>query len=205
MQTDIPLVKAGETVEVPFWTNQDLIIDYTLLKDVVNLEVNFVCTDKSGNAIKILSGKKIVCIDPRGLYLPGAGEGSDLIYGIKVDTSKRKYSKSENISEIIGAGEILVLPICFYPDKACNMTFKVGFEIENKGKQQIVYSDPRQLEFYVSSCPEDNLNYEADTYMGEAIGDLSEVRADCLISYPYINKFQRWPGESFFKPMSKSY
>lgn len=153
---EIPDVKSGEIVETIFLRESDII---KTVKGGMSFSCIFNVECESESPAEVINEDNTVAIDENGKFVElGRGSNSENVYGIKINTDNTSFKREENISEQINAGDTLVLPICFFPDKSCSMNFKISFEVVCDGKKSIISSDINELVFQVSSIP--GLSYE---------------------------------------------
>jgi len=86
-----------------------------------------------------------------GPYVLACGDLGASVYGIEINTNHESYTNEYSINECIASGEIKDIPICFFPDKSCKMKFYVEFDIFNGYETIKIKSEPRYLEFKISS------------------------------------------------------
>ncbi len=183
-------IKTGENKTVRLWENDDLISKTN--SDVINFTAK--CRDIDGNEVQVIyfsGNSQYLSVDiNEGKFLnEGKGGPSDSMYGVCIDTSKSFFSYKDSIEEYILPNETLTLPICFYPDKSCTMTFYVEFTAVHDGKEITIKSDPITLEFEVLSIGGNGI-YDATEYSEYDLKKISyEERGFCLVSYPFIDKF----------------
>jgi len=83
--------------------------------------------------------------------LDGKGVGADLVYGIIVDTDNNNFAFEAEINENIAAGDILELPICFFPDRTSSFSFHIVFEVFDGYKNYFIESNTYNINFCVDS------------------------------------------------------
>ncbi len=125
----------------------------------------------------------------------GGNEGFYGVYGIMVDTSKSEFQKDFNVNETVNAGEILDIPICFFPNKSCYMDFYIEFTIFNGSNEEIISSDLKNIEFNVSSIDAKYINLD------NCIVDLQSIYSNSdgryYISYPDNKKLNPLNSQEF--------
>lgn len=107
----------------------------------------------------------------------GLGYNAESAYAIIVDTGNDNFVLDVDISQNIPAGGILELPLCFFPDKSCVLSYYVEFEVYDGFENYSIHTEKRNIEFFVNSCY-DNIEYK----------DVSNGVNDPLnsfITYPY--------------------
>lgn len=99
----------------------------------------------------------------------------------KIDTDKDSFRWKESITETISAGDTLIFPICFFPDKSCTMEFRVLFEIVNDGEKYYIDTPLTPISFAVSSFP----GYSIE--INNPINNKKDIDLEdsLIISYPY--------------------
>lgn len=188
----IPPLAVGESVTLPFLSNKDLLPpdDYDQTQKLF-FDAQVSC--KTGEEITVNYYDLEIWINNETLFFPGRGGNAVYSYGIKIDTSETDFEKHEIISDIIEAGEIKTIPICFFPDCSCQMKARIGFKILHNGKENVVYSQFRDLTFYISSIPEKNLTFDVNAYSKyELESKENDPVADVAITYPYTLDLERY-------------
>lgn len=147
----------------------------------IDLEVS--CDELSDNYIYNTGYNIIVENGEIYVYLGGGGGGNEVIYGIHIDTANSEFEFSQPILEEIKAGEVLQVPIFFYPNKSCEFDYYVEFTVQNGNKQQTIRSDVKHTKYRISSLMDTSI-YDASN---EAIAHDQYVR---IISFPYDKKFK---------------
>ena len=177
LKFDVPIVKAGSFVEVPFLKYTDLIKE---CEGDMNFDVKFevVC---EGNALSDVVSAYQFKIQDDNMYSYGAGGDSTFVYGIQVDTSREIYTWSEKISECVEGKQTLVLPICFFPDRSCTMEFEIVLKIEHDGKSYYISTPLTEANFTVSSY----WKYCADLKFYNEENQL--IHSETIVSYPEID------------------
>ena len=73
------------------------------------------------------------------------------------------------------------------------MKARIGFKILHNGKENVVYSQFRDLTFYISSIPEKNLTFDVNAYSKyELESKENDPVADVAITYPYTLDLERY-------------
>lgn len=168
----IPKIKIGEKIKIPFLDGADLI---NPSQERIDFEVDFVVECKNAQQPYTGSSFLFYLQDNTLGYYPMGG-GGEMVYGIKIDTEKEHFRWNENIMETIESKRMLVIPLCFFPDKSCTMKFHFILKIETDGDSYYVASPLAEVEFFIPSC-------------GTANNDLknykrSESHMDVILSYP---------------------
>lgn len=116
----------------------------------------------------------------------GGGKGglSDFIYGICIPTDGSSFTLTENIQENIGPGEILEMPVIFFPDRSCTFDYYIEFKVNNGGKEQTIRTDNTNSKFIISSLRDVK---EYDCKNEEKI--LKNYKYVNLITYPYCKRY----------------
>lgn len=185
----IPGIKSGECKTFRLWENSDVVTE------IDNGAISFTatCHDIDGNEIDVIYNEgdsQYLSIDIyNGELLPmGKGGPSDRMYGVCIDTSKSSFSYQDSIEEYIQPNETLTLPICFYPDKSCSMTFYVEFTAVYGNDEIVIQSDPVTLTFEVLNVDYTGIfdatqysRYDLEKFVSDQIGE-------CLVSYPFIEE-----------------
>lgn len=182
-------VKAGGKKTIRLWKNEDLITEkYSC---VINFTAN--CQDVEDNKIQVdyaLGNSQYLSFDiNEGKLLPnGKGGSSDSLYGVCIDTSKSKFSYQDSIEEYIQPNETLTLPICFFPDRSCEMTFYVEFTAVYGSEELVIQSKPTTLVFEVLNVDNNGL-YDATQYSKSELEKLVNNQVgNCLVSYPFSDE-----------------
>lgn len=183
----IPLIGSGERIDLPIWDKQDLV-----MKNCTGeLYLKASCIDKNGDTIHVLDENLIYISIYDGQFSSAGGFGpSEEIYGVKIDTSNKKYEYEYNISECIKAKERMELPICFYPDKSCSLMFRVTFTIayNNSNDRMNVSTDWAEIKFQVSSISSYGLNDVLD-YSKEQLSEMiHEYPGYMKVTYPAVDR-----------------
>ena len=176
-------LKFGETVWVPFPGVDKLIkkpnidnYEYISIYPFIQIEINDKI-ESFQNFIPIYLYNDKVLIDAIG-----GNDGFYGVYGIMIDSNLNMYQKEFNVNETIDKGEILDIPICFFPNKSSYMDFHVEFDIFNGSSEETVSSEIKRIEFNVSSTEYQYVNYD------NSIVDLQDMYnntvSKCYISYP---------------------
>ena len=119
-------------------------------------------------------------ITPEGLSMCGGGDDSLSAYGIYIDTDKSTYDFSRNVLEPIKAHSNINLPICFYPNMSCNMTFYIELEIFTGTKTKTIRTEEKNMHFRVSHAATEYTNYYNNNF--EFFPD------ETFVSYPFTEK-----------------
>lgn len=164
----------NEDKKIQLLTNDDL-----LKCPNDNEVIRCVFTIVSDENIFVLKEPLVFWITPEGMISIGGGAPSIMAYGIYIDTDESEFSFSKNVSEIIKPNSNIDLPICFFPNMSCSMTFYIELEIFDGEKYITVKTAEKDMYFRVSHAAEcmdgsnvDN-NYEENT-------------DDIFVSYPFI-------------------
>ena len=129
----------------------------------------------------MLDERLILLITPDGLDYMGGGAPSIMAYGIYIDTDKSKFSFSKNVSEIIKPNSNIDLPICFFPNMSCSMTFYIELEIFDGEKYITVKTEKKNMYFRVS--------HAAECVDGSKVDNNCQENADDIfVSYPFIER-----------------
>lgn len=112
----------------------------------------------------------------------GGNEGFYGVYGITVNSNLSTFQKEFNVNETINVGEILDIPICFFPNKSSSMEFHVEFDIFNGFSEETIFSDIRKMEFSIPSTGTQYVNFDNCTVDVQEIYNNTESRY--YISYP---------------------
>ena len=182
----VPPLAVGESVTLPFLSNKDLLSsdDYDQTQKLF-FDAQVSC--KNEEEITINYYDLEIWINNGKLYFPGRGGNAVYSYGIEINTSETSFDKHEIVSDIIEAGEIKTIPICFFSDCSCQMRARIGFKILHNGKENVVYSQFRDLTFYISSIPEKNFTFDVNAYSKyELKSKINDPVSDVAITYPYI-------------------
>ena len=178
----ITSLKAGESIDVFFPNVNKYIIspnkseyEYISINPVIQIK-----TDSKENIFDkflpiYLYNEKII-IDEIG-----GNEGFHGVYGITVNSNLNTFQKEFDVNESINIGEILDIPICFFPNKSSSMDFHVEFDIFNGTSEETVSSDIKKLEFNIPSTGTQYVNLD------NGIIDIQEIyNSDSrfYISYP---------------------
>mgnify|MGYP000947560713 CR=1 FL=1 len=140
LKLDVKNLKPKEFVEVKIWEDKNLknhpeeykTIPFTVecMKGNQELDVRYSLEIKkeymSYVTFDIYEGK---------LQRLGRGGEAGFLYGIPINTNKKKYVYKETIEEYIEPEEIVTFPICFFPEQSCNMRFHIEFEARYGAKK----------------------------------------------------------------------
>lgn len=180
---NIPKLKSGEMTKVLF-LNKDKMIKSPNIDFNYSVAVNpyvQIYIDNSENVFQDLMPIYLYN-DKVEIDAIGGNEGFYGAYGFMIDTNLNTYRKEFNVNETIGAGEIFDIPICFFPNKSCSMSFYIEFSVFNGYNEQIISSDSRNIEFHLSSIDSKYVNFD------NSIIDLQSIYDDensiYYISYP---------------------
>lgn len=183
---EIPELKMGETKILH-------ILDKSLMKKIPDVPYDnpihvlpiFVF---DSDEISVSKEEMSIGICNEGPYVGDYGDSGACVYGIKINTDNAEYSEEFSINECVDAGDILDIPICFFPDKSCKMRFYVEFDIYNGFDTKTIKSEVRYLDFNISSLCSEWSNIDVSTL------DLRNVYQDeeyfKYITFPY-NKFKK--------------
>ena len=183
-------IPSKESRTIRLWENEDLITNI----DSGVIEFTATCTDMMNNMVEVVYGEtrefshlEVNVADGEFVCL-GKGGISDLTYGVRIDTSQEFFDYEETIRESIQPQETLALPICFFPDKSCRMSFYIEFSTLHNGKEIFCQSDPVTLEFEVSSIITAGKYNAGDYSTFELTQIANDYAGNCIISYPFISK-----------------
>ena len=180
----IKCLDSKEEIILPFLKSED-IKNRNLRDKIIDMEVN--CKSKKV-PVRTFTNNVVVCINGDDLFIPGRGGPEELIYGLKIDTSKEHFTYEQGISEIINAGKIDVFPICIYPDRACTIKFRIGFDIMYEDNIERIYADERELNFFVSSIDGEDRIYDAQQYSTKELDEMITENGGLIVgSYPFTN------------------
>ena len=90
-----------------------------------------------------------------GPYVGDYGDSGACVYGIMINTDNINFIKEFSVNECIDGGDILDIPLCFFPDSSCKMEFYVEFDIYDGFDTKTIKSEIRNLDFKVSSLNAD--------------------------------------------------
>lgn len=185
LHVDIPSLNSGEYMTIPFLSNDDLIKSYNEKDDYKEFLLTAVCIDNSDKEIEIKNADNgfELCIGLDAVWTPARGGGNPIVFGMRIDANRSEYYDDDEITDTIGAGEVKLVPIVFYPNYSCNMEFRFGFEIIHNGEPEVIYSNIRNLDFFID--PSNDLVKNAKEYSEQEIEQIGEQWGDYYVSYPY--------------------
>lgn len=179
----IPCLKIGESIHILF-PSADKYIKNPNENEYEYISINPVIHIKLENEIN--SFKEFIPIylynDKILIDAIGGNDGFYGVYGILINTNLGEYQKEFNVNETINAGEILDIPICFFPNKSVCMDFYIEFDIFNGYSEETASSDIKKVEFKVSSSGTQYVNFDNSTIDLQEIYNNTEGRY--YISYP---------------------
>lgn len=147
---EIPELKVGETKTLH-------ILDKVLMKKIPDSSssdvVLFPIFNFTSKEIVASEKSTLISINHDGPVAGFYGNLGTSVYGIVINTDDESYMEELSINEYIDSGEIKDIPICFFPDKSCKLRFYVEFDIFNGYETKTIKSEPRDLEFKISSLP----------------------------------------------------
>lgn len=129
-----------------------------------------------GNIILVVSENKIVDYG-------GYGYDAPYHYAILVDTSNRNFEFSTKINESIPEGKTLELPISFFPDKSCSLTYYIELEVYDGNENYKIVSDKKDLNFDI--CSYFDSSFCDAKCIGEHMNDASGYYEPEFVTFPY--------------------
>lgn len=182
-------VKVGEDRTIRLWEKEDLV---TKLNSEV-LEINAHCEDVDGNEIPVIYSMGdypclLVDIIDGKFLSDGRGGPSDKIYGVRIDTSKSNFAYRDSIEEYIQPNETLALPICFFPDKSCNIKFYVEFTAVYDEREITIQSKPVSMEFEILNTPYNKTQDATQSDQVDLENIISDTVGENLVSYPFLDE-----------------
>lgn len=178
----IPELQVGETIIAEFIDNDKVINfpniskdDYITIRPFSQVKIDNKIQDVQ-NLLPIYLYNNKVKID-----IIGGNEGFYGVYGIMINTNLNKDKKEYYINEIVSPGEILDIPICFFPNQSCTMEFYTEFNVFNGFDEKTICSDVRNIEFKISSINSQYVNMDNRIF---DLKDISGIENDYYISYP---------------------
>jgi len=194
LKLDVKNLKSKEFVEVKIWEDKDLknhpeeykTIPFTVecMKGNRELDVRYSLEIKkeymSYVTFDIYEGK---------LQRLGRGGEVGFLYGIPINTNKKKYVYKETIEEYIEPEEIVTFPICFFPEQSCNMRFHIEFEARYGAKKIELKTEPIEMTFETYSLDENvDITKLTQNEMDAAKQEEGTVYG---LTYPYTGKLVR--------------
>lgn len=179
----IPSLKIGESIPV-FFPKVDKYIkvpnendyEYISIRPVIQVRTDSMI-DNFEEFIPIYLYNDKIVIDAIG-----GNDGFYGVYGIVVNSNLNAFMKEFNVNDTVEVGEILDIPICFFPNKSSSMEFHVEFDIFNGKNEETISSDIRKMEFNIPSSGTNYVNFDNCTI------DIQEIYNDSsglyYISYP---------------------
>lgn len=164
-----------ESKTIPLLTNDDL-----LVYPDTDINIDGIITITCDGHTYVLDEYMSFEITPEGLTMYGGGDDSILAYGIFIDTDNSTYTFSENVSEPINANSNINLPICFYPNMSCDMTFYIELEIFTGTKTRTIRTPKKNMHFRVSHAASEYNNYQNNNF--------EYFPNETYVSYPFTEK-----------------
>ena len=127
--TNVDFLEYGNNISTSIHLNMS---DFSYLTSYGNcdypiyLEIKY----KESDNTFVYETECVIRVEGTEVYVPhdGGGLGSvQCCYGICIDTSSSNFEFKQSIQEVITAGEVLELPIFFFPDKSCEFDYYIEF------------------------------------------------------------------------------
>ena len=158
VKIDVPYIEPGGMELVQF-LGQDDIVKYEEQRSFIFDEIE--AHTGAGNEVAIDDTELLFGFMNGGYTTYGKGGNSRSVYGIGIDTSEKECVYEEAISESVRPSESITVPICFFPDKSCDLRVQVSFVVSKGSEKQTVSTESVPVHFKVSSLrqpsPENDL------------------------------------------------
>ncbi|EOS34996.1 hypothetical protein C804_01122 [Lachnospiraceae bacterium A4] len=185
----IPKLQASDSITVEFLDNNKVIKfpdisenEYITIRPFCEVKIDEIVQD-SQNLCQVYLYNNKTEIDAIG-----GNEGFYGVYGIMINANLNKDRIEYYVNEIIPPGKILDIPICFFPNKSCNMEFYTEFNIFNGFDEKIISSEVRNVQFKISSINSHYINIDNKTF---DLQHISGIENDYYISYPDNKEINR--------------
>lgn len=180
---DIPILKMNEEIYTTLFTSKQI--------KQRNIHSVSIFPNFEMNCEEFTDSKIDSPIDGIGVYvekehephffLDGGLGDSEYIYGMLIDATKNKDIYESNISECIPAGNLLNMPIIFFPNRSCELDFYFEVEVISSFRKYTIKTEMLHKEFDIVP--------NVDGYVDGAKLDPSEYEnnedSEELISYPF--------------------
>lgn len=148
LYADIPLIKAGEKVKVPFLTKDDVIENIENISGILGATAS--CDEIEEEMDVETTGYTIGLPDVTIYGIGGPNlHLSENRYGVKID-KEGQIVRNEKILEYVEPGETMIIPVYFFPMWSCRIQARFEFEYLQGNKTGTIITDPIEVEYIVS-------------------------------------------------------
>ena len=117
----------------------------------------------------------------------GLGDSEKTIYGIPLDTHKTSDISEASTNLIVEGHEVKVIPVCFFPDRSCNVT--CHFEFDGEDGTVAVTTPSEEIYIDVLSTAKNAEPLDATELTGddllEVMGRIERYPETVAITFPY--------------------
>ena len=182
----------GESIEYPFILNEE-INNISLSSQTITFSAK--CFMHGTDVTKSIKNSYLVYYIYDGkIEIVGVGGTADVVYGISFDSNTNCFSYEREILEEVHSKEIMVIPICVYPDQTCTFDLNIKFKYLCNGKEDFI------------QCKRENVTVDIDSsYLNEFKMDINNIKKEdvyksmetihynepdnIIFSFPAINNF----------------
>lgn len=183
-------IDIGETLEFPFILNSD--VEYSESYSQFCFSVK--CYMHNIDMLSIKYAYLDFEISNGIIGVIGIGGDSDFIYGIKFDTDKSSFVYERQILEEIGSGEIVVIPICIYPDQSCTFDLDIKFQYLCNGKEKYIHCQKKDIKIDIDSLQVNEFKKDISDICSSDIAEtISNWPGQVISSYPAVDNFIVYP------------
>lgn len=179
----IASLKAGESIDI-FFPKVDKYVTIPNENEYEYISIRPIIQIKTDSKVSIFDKFLPIYLYNDKILIDEIGGNEEFygVYGITVNSNLSTFQKEFNVNETINVGEILDIPICFFPNKSSSMEFHVEFDIFDGFSEETVSSDIRKIEFSIPSTGTQYVNFDNCTVDVQEIYNNTESRY--YISYP---------------------
>lgn len=143
---------------------------------------------EENNYERIPIGEILLVVEKEGISdYGGMGFNSPVKYAILIDTDMENYEFSSNINEGIPKGSTLELPICFFPNKSCSLTYYVEMEVFDGIKNYRIQSEKKDVCFKIHSYHTSFTDFCDAVFIKEHRYDKNFYFDPSYITFPYAS------------------